>query len=179
MKLKRAQKQALLEWIAEGLQSDEINERAAQFDPPFSVDRQQVDYYRKSRRIDLEAIARIDEQSALVSGYARKEHRVYKLSLLAALMEKDLFGGLLWTDDVKGVGSGEIAQIVEFEQFNSAEVAAYRGVLDDIAKEMGDRRAPPAINMNVDMGSLTDEQLERIATGEDPARVLATTKGSR
>jgi hypothetical protein len=139
MRLKKAQKEAVLKWIAEGLQTDEINGLANSFDPPFSVLRSQVDYYRKTRWIDLEAISKISEKTALVEGYALKEHRVYKLSLLAALMEKDLFGGFLWTDQVKGVGSGEIAEIVDYEEFNGAEVVQYRGVLDDIAKETGGR----------------------------------------
>ena len=34
MRLKKNQK-VLLQWISEGLQSDEINDRAAQFDDPF------------------------------------------------------------------------------------------------------------------------------------------------
>jgi hypothetical protein len=117
------------------LRSDEINAKAAQLDPPFQIDRRQVDYYRRTRKADLDAIKKISEQTALIEGYALKEHRVYKLSILAALMEKDLFGGFLWTDDVKGVGSGDIAEIVDFEEFNAAEVIQYRGVLDDIAKE--------------------------------------------
>jgi hypothetical protein len=137
--LKRKQKTALLKWVAEGLSSSEINERAKAFDPPFNVSRQQVDYYRKTRQIDLDAIAHITEQNALIEGYALKEHRVYKLSLVAALLEKDLFGGLLWTDQVKGVGAGAAAEVVEYEEFNAAELAAYRGVLDDIAKETGGR----------------------------------------
>lgn len=139
MRLKKAQKEAVLKWVAAGLQSDEINARAAQFEPPFDVSRQQVDYYRKTREQDISVIRAVSEQNALVEGYAMKEHRVYKLSLLAALLEKDLFGGFIWTDQVKGVGSGEIAEIVDYEEFNAAEIIQYRGILDDIAKEVGDR----------------------------------------
>jgi len=139
MRLKKAQKEKTLEWVAAGLQTDEINARAAEFDPPFDVSRQQVDYYRKTRETDLRAIRSVSEISALVEGYALKEHRVYKLSILAALMEKDLFGGFIWTDQVKGVGSGLIAEIVDYEEFNASEVVQYRGVLDDIAKEVGGR----------------------------------------
>ena len=139
MRLKKAQKEKALEWVAAGLQTDEINARAAEFEPPFEVSRQQVDYYRKTRETDLRAIRSLSEMNALVEGYALKEHRVYKLSILAALMEKDLFGGFLWTDQVKGVGSGDIAEIVDYEEFNASEVVQYRGVLDDIAKEIGGR----------------------------------------
>jgi PBSX family phage terminase large subunit len=139
MRLKKAQKEILLSWVAEGLESGEINARAAKFEPPFSVSRAQVDYYRDRTRTDLLAIRAVVEQAALVDGYAKRETRIQKLSILAALMEKDLMGGFLWTDQVKGIGSKEDFQVVEYEEFNGAEVIQYRGVLDDIAKEVGDR----------------------------------------
>jgi hypothetical protein len=148
MRLRKTQKEAVLAWIAEGLQSDEINARAAEFEPPFSVDRQQVDYYRKSRAIDLAAIAKVDERNALTSGYALKEVRVIKLSKLASLLEADLFGGFLWTEETKGVGSGEAAEVIDYDVFNAAEVAQYRGVLDDIAKETGGRIQKQDITSN-------------------------------
>jgi len=141
MRLKKGQKEAVLRWIAEGLQSDEINERAAESIPPFFVTRNQVCYYRKTRHADIDAITRAGEQDALTEGLATKGERVKKLKQLAALMERDLFGGFLWLDQVKGVGSGDVAQLVDYEEFNKGEVAEYRGVLDDIAKETGGRVA--------------------------------------
>lgn len=139
MRLKKSQKEKVIEWAAAGLLTDEINLRASEYDPPFSVSNQQVDYYRRTRKIEIDAILAAGELGALTTGLALKEERVKKLKQLAALMEKDLFGGFLWTDQVKGVGSGDIAQIVDYEEFNTAEVAQYRGVLDDIAKETGGR----------------------------------------
>jgi hypothetical protein len=139
MRLRKAQKEAVLKWIANGLQSDEINDLAASFVPPFQVSRRQVAYYRKSRNADIAALIAAGEQEALSEGLALKAERVKKLKQLAALMGRDLFGGFLWTEQVKGIGSGDAAEIVDYEEFNSGEVAAYRGVLDDIAKEMGDR----------------------------------------
>ena len=139
MRLKKAQKEAVIRWIAEGLQSDEINDLAAEFVPPFSVSRAQVRYYRKTRDADIKAIVAAGEQDALTEGLARRGERVKRLKQLAALMERDLFGGFLWLDQVKGVGSGDIAQIVDYEEFNKSEVDAYRGILDDIAKETGGR----------------------------------------
>ena len=141
MRLIKSQKAAVLEWIADGLQTDEINQRAAEFKRPFSVSRQQVDYYRKTRKVDIEAIKLASDSDALKSGLALKEVRVDKLRQLAALMEKDLLGGFLWLEQVKGVGSGPTATLVDYEEFNASEVAAYRGVLDDIAKEVGGRAA--------------------------------------
>lgn len=141
MRLKKAQKDALLEWIAAGKKTDEINEMAAIFEPPFDVSRQQVDGYRKRRAVDVQAIIAKDERSALATGLATRETRVARLVQLAELIEVDLFGERLWTRNVKGVGSGDIAEIVDYEEFNKAEVDAYRGVLDDIAKEVGQRVA--------------------------------------
>ena len=129
----------MLKWVAAGLRTDEINRNAHAFNPRFVVSRQQVDYYRKTRKKDLLTIQSIDEKKALTQGFSLQEHRVYRLSILAALLEKDLFGGFIWTDQVKGVGSGDIAEIVDFEEFNAAEIIQYRGILDDIAKEVGGR----------------------------------------
>ncbi len=139
MRLKKSQKEAVLKWIATGLQSGEINELAAGFVPPFQVTPRQVTYYRKTRDADIKVMIAAGEQQALSEGLALKGERVKKLKQLAALMERDLLGGFLWLDQVKGVGSGDIATLVDCEEFNSGEVAAYRGVLDDIAKETGGR----------------------------------------
>jgi hypothetical protein len=139
MRLKKTQKEAVLKWVAAGLQSDEINELAAEFDPPFQISPRMVSYYRDTRGVDIGALIKAGEEEALTQGLALKGERVRKLKQLAALMEKDLFGGFLWLDQVKGIGSGDIAQIVDYEEFNKGEVDAYRGVLDDIAKELGHR----------------------------------------
>ncbi|HEY0006196.1 MAG TPA: hypothetical protein VGB17_15560 [Pyrinomonadaceae bacterium] len=141
MKLNKRQKEHLLALISEGLESDEINQRASKFKPPYSVSRQQVGHYRKTRGVDVEEIKKESEQSALKVGFARKEKRVESLNKLAEALEKDLLeDGRLWLDDVKAVGSGDFQQIVDFQSFNGGELQQFRGVLDDIAKEMGDRR---------------------------------------
>lgn len=87
----------------------------------------------------MDAILSIDEKSALTTGLAIRENRVAALQRLAQLMGKDLFGGFLWTEETKGVGSGPAAEIIDYDEFNGAEVAQFRGVLEDIAKEMGGR----------------------------------------
>ena len=165
VRLKKTQKEAVLKWIAAGLQSDEINALAAELDPAFVVSRRQVSYYRDTRNIEIGALIKAGEQKALTEGLALKAERVVKLKQLAALMEKDLLGGFLWLDQVKGVGSGDVAQIVDYEEFNKGEVDAYRGVLDDIAKEMSQRvqrseisgpDGGPLVIVNWDDGGDTD-----------------------
>lgn len=138
-KLTKDQKSELLKWVAEGLESDEINKRAAVFEPSFSVSRAQVKYYRDTRKISLEELSKSSEHEALNTGLAVKEERVKRLALLAGMLEEDIFGGVLWTQDVKMIGTGEYQERVEFELFNASEVQQYRGVLDDIAKEVGGR----------------------------------------
>ena len=139
MRLRKEQRNEILKWVAAGLETGEINENAGKFDPPFRVSRAQVDYYRRTRGVDLKEILEIGQHNALTTGLALKEERIKRLTLLAALMEEDLFGGVLWTENVKMIGSGFDQERVEFEEYNAAEVAQYRGVLDDIAKEVGQR----------------------------------------
>src|SRR5690606_35647026 len=121
------------------------NRRAGNERRPFSVTRQQVDYYRQSREVNLQAIAESGEREALREGLALKEERVRKLKLLAELIEEDLFGGFLWLDQVRGVGTGPIGEFVEYQEFGRAEIEAYRGLLDDLAKGVGGRIQKPDI----------------------------------
>ena len=160
MRLKKEQREKVLELIAAGKKTDEINSDGAIFDPPFHVSRDQVFKYRKTRKVELKAILSVDEKRALTAGLSRKEIRVIKLQQLAALMEHDLLGGFLWTEEVKGVGSGPAAEVVDYDQFNSAEVIQYRGVLDDIAQEVGDRKDKSAVSVNINiegLGTLLDK----------------------
>lgn len=165
MRLLKNQKKKLLEWISEGLQSDEINQRAAIFESPFTVSKQLVDYYRSTREKNLAAMQQAAEHDALTTGLALKSNRVMKLQQLAGLMEEDLFGGFLWTDQVKMIGSGLFAKEVDYEEFNTAEVTQYRGVLDDIAKEVGDRKqANTTLNVTSDeLKTMSVEELEALA----------------
>ena len=136
MKLIKAQKEKLLSMVAEGLLSDEINARAGEFDPPFHVSRQQVDYYRKRYHDQINVLRVAYENRALNEGLANKAVRIRALKRLAAKMEDDLFGKeLVWLTNAKTVAQDQY----DYEEFNRAEIDAYRAVLDDIAKELGGR----------------------------------------
>jgi len=103
-----------------------------------------VDFYRKAKGVKLAEITERAEDSALKRGFAVRENRVAALDTLAATMYRELTtagaDNKLWLKDVKAVGSGDGQTIVDFEQFNAAEVQQFRGVLDDLAKEVGDRK---------------------------------------
>lgn len=189
MKLKKAQKELLLNWIAEGLESDEINQRAAALDDPFSVTRQHVDHYRKTRDVTIQSIREAGEFSALKTGLARAEARVKLLQDLAGKMRDDLFeegGHGFWLPRSKGVGSNENYERIDYEDFNAAEVAELRGVLDDIAVEVGGRlrkheltgKDGAPLYPTLDLGKLSDEDietLERAAEIKDRAERNSST----
>ena len=140
----------MLVWLAEGLRSDEINKLAAEFKPKFEVSRAQLVYYRKTRKVDIEALKRAGEGKALSTGLAIVGERVKVLKKIAARLQRDLFEeDLYWLLQVKGVGAGAAAEVVEYEEFNRGEIDALRGVLDDIAKETGGR-----VNIQEHKGSL-------------------------
>lgn len=139
MRLSKSQRESLIVWITEGISLSEINARAAAHEPPFEISKQQADWYRKTRRAPIREIQSRDEFNALATGLALKVKRVERLAALAALLENDIFGARLWVEMVKGVGKGEDFQLIRYEEFNAAEVQQYRGLLDDIAKELGDR----------------------------------------
>lgn len=140
MKLRKKQREYLVQLVAEGLETDEINKLAAKFKPPFKVTRQQVDHYRKTRGIKIDEIKDADETSALKVGLSLKENRVKLLHDMAELLRADLFdNGLLWTEQAKGLGSGPAFERYDYLEFNQAEVSQLRGILDDIAAEVGER----------------------------------------
>ena len=139
-------------------------------------------YAKKESRIAL-----LNQLAALLGGdpniRLNKELGGSALALFedtGAVEEKDPGGEVFeeekrWVPDVKSIGSGLDAERVDIVRFNEGIINQLRGVLSDIAAEVGDRRQQSQnTNLDLDVGMLTDEQLERIANGEDPLNVLAT-----
>jgi len=165
MRLKKKQKEAVIQWAAEGLESGEINKRAAKFKPPFSVSRAQVDYYRGSRKKKLQELRESGEHNALTAGLSVKANRVDTLQKLADKIISDLLDdGKLWLTQVKGIGGQLNYERIEYEEFNKAEVDALRGLLDDIASELGERAPGVQVNntYNFDMEKWKADRTERL-----------------
>lgn len=142
-RLTKAQREAVISWVAEGLQRDEISKRAAAFSPPFEVSYNTLYHYRKTRAKPLAQLKAEGEASALTTGLALAEERVNVLVQLAERLQADLFndsGRGFWLEDAKMLGQGEFAERYEFERYNAGQVSDLRGVLDDIAKEVGGRQ---------------------------------------
>lgn len=139
-KLSEAQKLQLIQWLGEGLTTEQINEQAATFDPPFRIIPSMNTYYRNAYRDEIKAIREEVTERVFGEGLALAKERVRRLYKLAEVLEADLHDRYkVWLKDVKGIGSGEQFERVEFEQFNAAEIKELRAIYDDIAKETGGR----------------------------------------
>lgn len=79
----------------------------------------------------------------------------------------------VWLPDVKQVGSGEKAERVDIVKFNAALISEYRSTLADLAAETGGRRQKVDHTFrNFDYSKLSEDQLRRIASGEDEVEVI-------
>lgn len=94
-------------------------------------------------RIEEERNARYDE--LMSTGLAVDAERVAKLKKLFKLLEADLYAKNeagdfinLWLEDIRSVGGGEYVNVVKY---NAALISDIRGLLDDLAKETGGRKA--------------------------------------
>jgi hypothetical protein len=173
-RLQKKQREALIGWISEGLETDEINKHSAKFKPKFKVSRSLVEHYRRSRNVDIKKIILSGQLKALKEGLAQKAARVRLLQEMADKMMDDLLvGKLLWTDQVKGIGGQENYERIDYKEFNTGEVQQLRGVLDDIAKELGDRGPDVYVENNnfFDIESWKKEREKRLkAVKAMPAR---------
>jgi hypothetical protein len=122
-------------------------------------------------------LAEAERLEVLREGFALDHIRVRSLKKLALALEGQIQEpDKLWLPDVKSIGSGENAERVDLVRFNSPLIEQFRGTLADIADEVGGRKKN-GIDLNLDLSGLTTEQLERIANGEDPLKVLSATQG--
>jgi hypothetical protein len=157
--LTRAQKLFTKELVCEGLATREFNERAAKFDPPFQLDARNYDGYKRRLRSVINAKKAEQEANAINTGFASKQRRIEALCVLAKLQYEDLVElGQLWLPDVKSIGFGDNSKIIEFETFNHREVDQFRGTLDDIARENGDRAAKTEFSFGDEKSKQLDEK---------------------
>lgn len=130
-------------------------------------------------QIEAEKDAR--RRQIMESGLAVDYERVLVLKALVEDLLAQYYEALpngqrskVWLRDVKGLGGGESFQMVDIERFNAPLIEQLRGGLADLAQETGGRQpkkdaTPLGI---IDYAQLSDAQLERIANGDDPLKVL-------
>jgi len=135
--LTREQRNMVIEWIASGDGTTAVRQKSTQCDPPFTVSKELINYYKKSRKLRPEDVVKNGEMESIKRGLALREVRIEKLIALGEQMEKDLEKGL-WVKTTKAVNNGK--DTFETEYFNNQEIEQFRGVMDDIAREVGDRK---------------------------------------
>lgn len=105
------------------------------------------------------------KETATETGYALFYKRIGDLNEIAELLRQEIFTEeKRWLPDVKQIGSGEEAERVDILRFNAALIREFRGILEDIAAEMGERVK------GIDMTIAGEEQPEKYDVYE---RVLA------
>ena len=133
MSLTRDQKNLIQQWVASNYSNKEIIRMAAEHNPPFVVKGANLTKnYRKPVEKKIQRIQSEQEDSALRKGLAIRENRIRELEDLYQMAK----------DDVRNNKDGRV-------RTGMANVA--RGCLDDIAKEMGERREKVDVNANVHM----------------------------
>lgn len=119
MGLSKEQKQLVKAWVAAGLKDQEIIHRAKEQIPPFHISQQNIskNYRKHTERRVRDLISQEKEDSVLRSGLALKENRIRELEKMyhIAMEQKDRSG-------------------------NKGNISQARGCLDDIAKELGERK---------------------------------------
>ncbi len=126
------QKRLVKAWVAAGLKDQEIIRLAKEQVPPFHISQQNIskNYRRNTERRVQELMQQDREDSVLRTGLALKENRIKRLQEYEKLANERL----QHERDAKAMSS----------LMNQA-----RGCLDDIAKELGERREKLDVEANV------------------------------
>lgn len=99
-------------------------------------------------------------KAILETGYALHFERVAALKAIAEKLNAEIFDNTKrWLRDVKGVGSGDQFERVDIERFNAPLIEQFRGTLDDIAKELGERKQNVKLDADVTHYELTSDKL--------------------
>jgi len=146
-KLSVDQKNLILQWILEGLSDQQIMKRAKEQNH-FELTKQGVNYYRQSKAAGKKAERIIERKTdcALKKGLAVRENRVNDLQKIRDKLMEELDKNGLWIDESKTILTQNYETTETKKTFNAPLIRELRGVLDDAAKEMGERKGTPAIN---------------------------------
>ncbi len=137
--------------------------------------RDRAEAWDEAERQRVRAEYEAQRRAILEEGFALDHERVKALKELANILLDELRQyERRWVQDVKQVGSGENAERVNIERFNAAEVEQLRGLLDDIAKEKGERRqtqrheltgadgGPIQQRVTLDLSTASDQELDEL-----------------
>jgi predicted transcriptional regulator len=146
-KLDKVQKNLIYQWILEGLSDQQIMNRAKEQNH-FEITQQGINYYRQTKSVGKKAEKILERKtdSALRKGLAIRENRVNDLQFIRDKLMDELNTNGLWIDESKTILTQNYETTEIKKTFNAPLIRELRGVLDDAAKEMGERKGTPAIN---------------------------------
>jgi hypothetical protein len=182
--LTKKQRAALIEWAAEGLQLAEINDRAAECDPPFKVEYNQLKHVRRQANKQFSRLRDEFEKDALDEGLARRAVRIRELE---ALFDRHLALIKARADEMDGeVAGGHTGLLVRDYRGKEADRAVYkydaalvkeaRGLFDDIAREKGERRQGIDLALTKELDAFLDRLKDNL-DADTYAKVLALAAG--
>lgn len=159
LKLTAPQKIFLLGLLADGYTTTQVNIACSHFKPPFEITDTTATYYRRKAKIKY--LQRQEEalDTGWSDGLARKEERIKVLKRLAERMMRDLLRDdpaeeKIWLDNLKGLGQGPNFFTFPYKDFNHQQVIQLRGILEDIAKEVGQRSTKIDMTTNANQGEI-------------------------
>jgi PBSX family phage terminase large subunit len=167
------QKAFLLSLIAAGRMNPQLIEACKNHSTePWDLTERQIQYWRRKMKHRFQELQDNEVLEVMTKGFALKENRIRSLGMLADRMLEDLLASdkkkeLIWLERKKSRGSRENFEAFMEEEFNTAQLAQYRGLMDDIAKETGGRNP-----------KLLDESAEALADAHDfsiPAELIASS----
>jgi len=146
-KLDKVQKNLIYQWILEGLSDQQIMNRAKEQNH-FEITQQGINYYRNKKGIAKQTKKILEKKtdSALRKGLAIRENRINDLQFIRDKLMDELNTNGLWIDESKTILTQNYETTETKKTFNAPLIRELRGVLDDAAKEMGERKGTPAIN---------------------------------
>lgn len=143
-RLNGKQTEYVVKLLKKGYTVPQIRKLGKKFDPPFEFTPTMGTTYR--RRIGVSFKKMMDDavMDGLNLGLEDSKARVALLQQIAIRLTKDILHKdpereRIWLNRLKAIGSGLNFESFYEEEFNTPELQQLRGILDDIAKELGGR----------------------------------------
>ena len=146
-KLNADQKNLIIQWILEGLSDQQIAKRANEQNH-FKITAKTINYYRYKKGV-TEKVEKVKEkriEKALLSGLVKREQRINEIEKIFQDMKKIVEKDGYWIDESKTILTQNYETTETKKTFNYQLPKIMLQCLDDIAKEMGERKGTPAIN---------------------------------
>jgi hypothetical protein len=126
-----------------------------------------------------EARTRMIESLSTRVGYVRKEQRIYGLALMAESARLE-YEARPWLKEERQIGydkENEMPLLMTNESYNAAAFAQFRGALDDIAKELGERGSNVKVSGNLTHSLVPEGALKEL--GDELLRAVKGIPGAR